>query len=85
MKEVGCEEQIPKLEEYRIDQEVFWGLEDNDFKTIVDIQSFGNRKTLMRRIKEIKDEHEKEMEEKHKQEKSVNKNEVKTLLEGTSS
>ena len=66
MKEVGCEEQIPKLEENRIDQGVFWSLEDGDFKDVVEVKSFGKRKTLMNRIKEIKAEHEKEMEEKHK-------------------
>lgn len=66
MKECGCEEQIEKLKENQIDDFTFWTLEENDFKEIIEIKSFGKRKTLMKRIGEIKKAHEKEMEEKHK-------------------
>jgi len=81
MKEMGCEEQIPKLEENQIDAATFWGLEDGDLKDVIEIKSYGKRKSLLKRMNEIKAEREKEMEEKHKKEKSVNKDDVKTLLQ----
>lgn len=81
MKEMGCEEQIPKLEENQIDAATFWGLEDGDLKDVIEIKSYGKRKSLLKRMNKIKAEHEKEMEEKHKKEKSVNKDDVKTLLQ----
>jgi hypothetical protein len=45
-------------------------------KDVVGISSFGKRKRLMKRIEDIKEEHEKKMEEIHKLSKSVNKEDV---------
>ena len=47
----------------------------------MEIKSFGKRKTLMKRIKEIKVKHEKEVEEKRKVEKGVNRDHVRALLD----
>lgn len=80
MKEVGCEEQIPKLEENQIDAETFWELTEGEFESLIEIKSYGKRKNLMKRIGEIKKEHEKRMEELHKQAKRVSKEDVQALM-----
>jgi len=69
-----------KLAENHIDEQTFWQLSENEFKDIVGIQSFGKRKRFMNRIEEIKEEHEKKMEEEYQKSKGVNKEEVEKLL-----
>lgn len=69
-----------KLAENHIDANTFWQLSENEFKDIVGIQSFGKRKRFMNRIEEIKEEHEKKMEEEYQKAKGVNREEVEKLL-----
>lgn len=83
MKECGLEELLEKLKENQIDPETFWTLEDGDFKEMLEVKSWGKRKRLLQRIEEIKKEHEKIMEEKHKESKKVNKKDVQDLLGGS--
>jgi len=69
-----------KLAENHIDANTFWKLSESEFKDIVGIQSFGKRKRLMSRIEEIKEEHEKKMEEEYQKSKGVNREDVEKLL-----
>ena len=80
MTECDLQEQIAKLKENQIDEYTFWSLSEDDFKDVVEVKSYGKRKRLMKRMEEIKEEHEKKMEEEHKESKSVNKEDVKNLL-----
>lgn len=58
---------VANLKENQIDDYTFWHLNEGEFENIVGIKSFGKRKRLLRRIEDIKEEHEKAMEEKHKE------------------
>jgi hypothetical protein len=69
-----------KLAENHIDTNTFWKLSESEFKDIVGIESFGKRKRFMNRIEEIKEEHEKKMEEEYQKAKGVNREEVEKLL-----
>lgn len=71
---------LGKLKENQVDDYTFWNLSEGEFKDIVDIKSFGKRKRLMKRIEDIKEEHEKTMEEKHKESKKVNKEDLQKLI-----
>jgi len=80
MKEVGCEEQIPKLAEHKIEPAIFWGLGDGDLKELVEVKLWGNRKKLAMRMQSIVKEHEKEMDKKHEDEQKIDKDAVRRLL-----
>lgn len=69
MNECDCQEHEAKLKENQIDDYTFWQLSEDDFKDVVEIKSYGKRKRLMKRIGEIKEEHEKSMEERFKESK----------------
>ena len=76
MTECDLQEQIAKLKENQIDEYTFWNLSEDELKDVVEVKSYGKRKRLMKRIEEIKEEHEKKVEEEHKESKSVNKEDI---------
>jgi len=76
MTECDLQDQIAKLKENQIDEYTFWNLLEDDFKDVIEVKSYGKRKKLMKRIGEIKEEHEKKMEEEHKESKSINKEDI---------
>jgi len=79
MTECELQEQFPKLKENQIDDVTFWSLSEDDLKEVVEVKSYGKRKRLLKRIEEIKEEHEKTMEEDHQKSKSV-KEDVMNLI-----
>ena len=66
LEEQDLKDSIPKLDENKIDDELFWQLEEKEFSEKLEVKVFGQLKMLMARIKEIKDDHTKSMEEKDK-------------------
>lgn len=66
LEELELKDKIPKLEEHKIDDEMFWLLEEGDFEGKLEISLYGQRKQLMAKIADIKEEHTKNMEEKDK-------------------
>lgn len=72
LKEMGLNTQIEKIEENEIDSELFWELGDGDLKEMLEVKIHGQRKRLLKRMEEIKKEHEGNMELKHKKEKKLN-------------
>jgi len=71
---------MEKLKESEIDGEVFWELTDEALKDTLEIKIHGQRKKLLKRIEDIKKEHEKVMEEKHEESKRVNTVGIQFLL-----
>jgi len=63
LEELGCEASIPKLEEHKIDDALFWQLGEGEVGAQLDVSVFGTLKLLMMRIEEIKEEHKKKMEQ----------------------
>lgn len=61
-KKVVCP--LAKMKELNIDNDMFWGLDEAMFKDSLEIKDFGPRKKLLKRIGEIKEEHEEEIEQK---------------------
>jgi len=55
---------LAKMKELNIDNEMFWGLDEAMFKDTLEIKDFGPRKKLLKRIAEIKEEHEELIEQK---------------------
>jgi len=66
LEEQDLKDMIPKLDENKIDDELFWQLEEKEFSEKLEVKVFGQLKMLMAKIKEIKDDHAKSMEEKDK-------------------
>lgn len=66
LEEQDLKDIIPKLDENKIDAELFWQLEEKEFSEKLEVKVFGQLKMLMAKIKEIKDDHAKSMEEKDK-------------------
>lgn len=82
MKEMGLEEQIPNLEKHEIDSDLFWALGDGELKDMIEVKVHGQRKRLLKRIEEIKKEHEEAMEKKHKEAKKPNIQGIHFMLKG---
>jgi len=53
LKDLDCEESIPKLKENGITTELFWQLQEPDFEKMLDVKVFGTRKKLLMRLGEI--------------------------------
>ena len=73
LTENECKDSIAKVKEHEINQESFWELSEGDLESMLEVKVWGRRKQLMKKIQEIKKEHEKEMEEKHKKSPKVDK------------
>merc|ERR1711959_598847 len=71
LKEVGLGDKMEKINECEIDAELFWELTDDVLKDTLEIKLHGQRKQLLERMEEIKQEHEKMMEAKHEDSKRV--------------
>lgn len=71
MKEVGLEDKMDKVREAEIDAELFWEMEDEVLEKTLEIKIMGQRKQLLQRMKEIKNDHEQVMEAKHDDSKRV--------------
>jgi len=66
LKELDCEDAIPKLEEHKIDAEVFWNsLEEKNLEELLGIKQFGKKKKFMKKRKNIYDEYMKKKEKEH--------------------
>lgn len=64
MKDIGFEEFIPKLAEHDIaDPEIFFGLSDDDIISNFDIKIEGKKYRFKRKMKELKEKHEKKLAE----------------------
>ena len=72
LNELGCEKSIEKLKEHMIKDEQFWELTEDELKELLDIQTFGTRKKLFKKIEAIKKEHAENMEILHKEGKKLN-------------
>ena len=57
LTEQGLKESIAKLEEKKIDDQLFWELNEGEFESQLEVKIYGQRKLLMERIQELKDEH----------------------------
>lgn len=71
LKEYECEESIPKLKEHQISSEQFWQLTEDEVKDMLEVKTFGTRKKLLKKMKDITAEHEELMEELHKELKTI--------------
>lgn len=85
LKEFKCDDAILKIKEHDIDKEQFWELEEEDFEKLLEIKIFGRRKKLVEKLKQLKEDHHKEMEELKKLEDEVDKSGVVDLLKRQSS
>lgn len=65
MKEVGLEDKMEKMKDCEIDAELFWELTDDVLNNTLEIKLHGQRKQLLDRMTEIKNEHVNVMEAKH--------------------
>ena len=75
LKQTGLEKIIPNLEENKITDKIFWTLDEGQLESTLKVEVFGARKLLMKKMKEIKDKHEKEFKksEEQKSEKFMSK------------
>lgn len=80
LKELQLEDAIVKMDEHEIDKESFWALGDGDFKDMFDIKLIGQRKKLVNKMAEIKEDHEKAMELKHKEGKKLDTTGIQDML-----
>jgi hypothetical protein len=71
LEEFECKDSIPKLEEHKIDDALFWQLEEGEVGDKLEVKVFGTLKMLMKRIAEIKEEHEKTMAQRDKDKKKL--------------
>lgn len=82
MNELGLQDKIEKLKECEIDAELFWELTDEALKDTLEVKIHGQRKKLLKRIEDIKKEHEKVMETKHEEAKRLNTDGIQFMLKG---
>jgi hypothetical protein len=68
------------MKEHDIDQQQFWELSKDDFKTLLDIKVYGRLEKLLKKLNKIKKEHAKEMEEKKTKGEKINKEGLSDLL-----
>lgn len=66
LSENNLKDTYKKVEEHNLDQESFWGLDDTKIKELLGVESYGERKHLIKVMGEIKQKHTKDLEEKHK-------------------
>ena len=85
LKEFKCDEAIAKLKEHFITSEQFWQLTEDEMKDMLEIKTFGTRKKLMKKVNEIKKDHEDLMEMIHQEEKKINTDGIKLLLKKSES
>ena len=74
-----------KVEELNIDQEAFWALDDKQIKEVLGVESFGERKNLVRVMDEIKKKHTKDLEEINKallDDTKIDREQVIQLVQG---
>jgi hypothetical protein len=50
LEELDLKDTITKLEEIKIDDELFWSIEEKEFEEKVEVKVFGQRKMLMAKI-----------------------------------
>ena len=65
LKEFNSEEAIKKMKENDIDDRQFWDLTQDDIKDLLDIQIYGRLQKLMKKVNNIKKQHQKNMEKQH--------------------
>ena len=80
LKECQSEEAMAKMKEHDIDQEQFWELSKDDFKTLLGIKIYGRLEKLLKKFNKVKKEHEKKMEEKKDKGDTINKEGLSDLL-----
>ena len=74
-----------KVEELNIDQEAFWALDDKQIKEVLGVESFGERKNLVKVMDEIKKKHTKDLEEINKallDDTKIDREQVIQLVQG---
>ena len=59
------------MKELKIDNETFWGLEEGQYKDILQIKDFGTRKTLLKTVTDTKNAHKKAFEKQEKLNKKL--------------
>lgn len=79
LEEVECKESIPKLEEHKIDDALFWQLGEGEIGDKLEVKVFGTLKLLMLRIAEIKEEHKMKMEQLDKDKDKLSAEDKKKL------
>ena len=79
LEEFECKDSIPKLEEHKIDDALFWQLEEGEVGDKLEVKVFGTLKMLMRRIAEIREEHEKTMAQQDKDKKKLSQDDKAKL------
>ena len=85
LEENNLSEAYKKVEEHNMDQDAFWALDDGKIKELLGVESFGERKHLVRVMDEIKKKHMKDMEEKHKallDDTKIDREQVIQLVQG---
>lgn len=60
-----------KMKELKIDNETFWGLEEGQFKDLLEVKEFGTRKALWKIITDIKEAHAKAFKKQEKLDKKL--------------
>lgn len=79
LEEFDCKDSIPKLEEHKIDNALFWQLDEGEIADKLEVKVFGTLKLLMNRIAEIQEEHKKAMEQKDKDKEKLSEEDKKKL------
>jgi hypothetical protein len=62
-------ENIPKLEEHAIDDEIFWTLDSDEgiqYESLLDVKKLGQQLSLKERVAEIKDQHDEDFKKSEK-------------------
>merc|ERR1711937_121992 len=79
LEEFGCKDSIPKLEEHKIDNALFWQLGEGEIGGKLEVKVFGTLKLMMLKIAEIKEEHKKKMQEKDQEKDKLSAEDKKKL------
>lgn len=79
LEEFECKDSIPKLEEHKIDDALFWELDEGEVGDKLEVKVFGTLKALMMRIGELWEEHKKAMEQKDKEKKKLSQEDKRKL------
>ena len=76
---MGASDSLKKLEEHKINDYLFWTVEQDELMEKLEIESFGIRKKLFRRRKEILEDHKKTMEEQDEKRKDLSEEDKKNI------
>lgn len=79
LTENNLKDAYKKVQEHNLDQEAFWGLDNDKIKELLGVETYGERKHLVTVMAEIKKKHKEDFEKKKlelKDDSKINREEI---------